>query len=227
MATGKRLPRGQPPLIEGLPTQLAHVIERCVESEPENRWQSASDVKRELEWASREQPATPRKIPARWAIAAGLIVLGLALGWTMAHLRQPTAETHNFDQPLVRLDVDLGPGVSLGPRADAILSPDGTRLVYVSQNRLFTRRLDQPMTTELAGTEGAFAPFFSPDGQWVAFFAPGKLKKVSVEGGPTMVLCDAPNARGGSWGEDGNIIAALTNVGALSRVLSSGGTRRQ
>ena len=74
-------------------------------------------------------------------------------------------------RPLVRLDVDLGPDVSLGsPRgADEIISPDGTRLVYVSQGRLFTRRLDQPNATELAGTQGAYAPFFSPDGQWVAF----------------------------------------------------------
>ena len=79
----------------------------------------------------------------------------------------------------MRLDVDLGPDVSLGSHSgtDAILSPDGTRLVYVSQGRLFTRRLDQPKATELAGTQGAFAPFFSPDGQWVAFFTPRKLKK--------------------------------------------------
>ena len=55
MAVGKRLPRGQPPVMEGLPPQFAHVIERCVESEPENRWQSASDVKRELEWAGKTQ----------------------------------------------------------------------------------------------------------------------------------------------------------------------------
>ena len=82
-------------------------------------------------------------------------------------------------RPLVRLDVDLGPDVSLGsPRGtDAILSPDGTRIVYVSQGRLFTRRLDQPNATELAGTQGAYAPFFSPDGQWVAFFTARKAAK--------------------------------------------------
>jgi Tol biopolymer transport system component len=182
-------------------------------------------VKRELEWAGKEQPAAPRKIPARWAMAAGLIVLGLGLGWTMAHLRQPVAGTRTFDQPLVRLDVDLGPGVSLGFQngAGVILSPDGSRLVYVSQNRLFTRRLDQAKATELSGTEGAYAPFFSPDGQWVAFFAQGKLKKIPAEGGAAITLCDASNGRGGSWGEDGNIIAALNITGPLSRILSAGG----
>ena len=235
MAAGKRLPQGQPPLMEGLPPQFAHVVEVCLESEPDNRWQSASDVRRELEWAGKtagttqvasqateSHKALPRWI---WGVAVGVLALGLGLGWTVAHLRQP-ATTRTLDQPLVRLDVDLGPGVSLGSRIgpDVVVSPDGTRLVYVSQGRLVTRRLDQPKATELSGTEGAYAPFFSPDGQWVAFFAQGKLKKVSMEGGAAITLSDAPFATGGSWGEDGNIVAALNTTGALSRIPSSGGT---
>jgi serine/threonine-protein kinase len=114
--------------------------------------------------------------------------------------------------------------VSLGSIAGAntIISPDGTRLVYVSQGKLFTRKMDQPKAVEMAGTEGAHAPFFSPDGQWVAFFNSSTLKKISVEGGAAVALCDAFLSRGGSWGEDGNIIAVLT--GALARVPSAGGT---
>jgi serine/threonine-protein kinase len=96
--------------------------------------------------------------------------------------------------------------------------------VYVSQGRLFTRRLDQPTATELQETQGAFAPFFSPDGQWVAFFAPGKLKKISVEGGAAIALCDALAGRGGSWGDDGNIIAALDTSSGLFRIPSAGGS---
>jgi serine/threonine-protein kinase len=134
-------------------------------------------------------------------------------------------------QPLVRLDVDLGNDVSLGLTAnvnrfrgaDTILSPDGTRIVYVSQSRLFSRRLDEQKATELSGTEQAYGPFFSPDGQWVAFFAGGKLKKVGIEGGPAVDLCDAPLASGGAWGEDGNIIAAL-DIDGLARIPSTGGT---
>ena len=82
------------------------------------------------------------------------------------------ATRHAEPKPLVHLDVDLGSDVSLGSErgTDVILSPDGARLVYVSQGKLFTCKLDQPKATELAGTEGANAPFFSPDGQWVAFF---------------------------------------------------------
>ena len=229
MATGKRLSQEQPSLMEGFPPQLAHVIERCLESEPEDRWQSASDVKRELEWAGKTQLTTQatesRQALPRWIWGVAVGLLGLGLGWTLAHLRQPLAGTHIFEQPLVRLDVELEPGVPHRSQggADAILSPDGTRLVYVSQARLFTRRLDQAKTTELAGTEGGYDPFFSPDGQWVAFFAQGKLKKISVEGGAAIALCEAPNPRGGSWGEAGNIIATLSNTAGLWRIPAAGG----
>ena len=135
------------------------------------------------------------------------------------------AAMQSADRPLVRLDVDLGPDVSLGSFAGAnvIISPDGTRLAYVSHNRLLTRRLDQQQATELSGTEGGNAPFFSPDGQWVAFFAESKLKKVSVAGGAISVLCNAPSGMGGSWGADGTILAALNVVGGLSRIPANGG----
>jgi DNA-binding winged helix-turn-helix (wHTH) protein len=85
-------------------------------------------------------------------------------------------------QPLMWLDIDVGNDETTGPdpRTKTILSPDGTRLVYVSHSKLFTRRLDQAEATELPGTEGVMAPFFSPDGEWVGFFAGGVLYKVSI-----------------------------------------------
>jgi serine/threonine-protein kinase len=136
--------------------------------------------------------------------------------------------TSPFEQPLrllMRLDVDLGADVSLRSvaGADGIISPDGTRIVYVSQGRLFTRRLDQPNAIELAGTQDAHAPFFSPDGQWIGYFAHAKLKKISLEVGAAITLRDAPNGRGGTWCEDGNIITALDITGGLSRIPSAGG----
>ncbi len=71
---------------------------------------------------------------------------------------------------------------------------------------LFVRRLDQLQAVALAGTEDASYPFFSPDGQWIAFFAGGKLKKVSVTGGAPLKLCDAPIGRGGTWTDDDTIV---------------------
>jgi serine/threonine-protein kinase len=123
------------------------------------------------------------------------------------------------------MDVDLGSNVTLGSitGADQILSPDGTRLVYVAQGKLWSRTLDQAEALELPATDGAFAPFFSPDGKWVGFFAQGKLKKVAVQGGATVDLCPAPAPRGGSWGEDGSIITTLSVPGALSRIPETGG----
>lgn len=112
-------------------------------------------------------------------------------------------------------------GSSYGP--EAMLSPDGARLIYASRGRLFTRRLELPAATELAGSEGGYAPFLSPDGDWVAFFASGKLKKLSLQGGAPVVVCDAPLGAGGSWGADGAMVAALSSVGPLSRIPPGGG----
>jgi serine/threonine-protein kinase len=123
--------------------------------------------------------------------------------------------------------VDLGHDVYLNALggADIILSPDGSRIAYLSRSRLFTRKLDQPAAIELPITAGATSPFFSPDGQWIGFIAGGRLRKVSVEGGAEIVLCDAASSyTGADWGDDGNIIASLRVSGGLSRVSSTGGT---
>jgi Tol biopolymer transport system component/tRNA A-37 threonylcarbamoyl transferase component Bud32 len=221
--------RPAPSIADVAPPALDRVLKKCLAKDPDDRWQTARDLKSELDWiasASGEVTTVPtpvarhRRLPwiAAAVLAFALIVSGV--GWYRA--TRP-AEL----KPLVRLDVDLGAGVSLGSTqgggTDTIISPDGTRLVYVSQGKLFTRRMDQPKTTELAGTEGASAPFFSPDGHWLAFFAAGKLKKISVEGGAAVTLCNAPSFLGGGWGEDGNIIAALSTSGGLSRIPSVGG----
>ncbi len=108
------------------------------------------------------------------------------------------------------------------------LSPDGERIVFVAENSasvtyLATKRLDQRVATPLPGTEGAYAPFFSPDGQWIGFFAEGQLKKTRLDGGAPIVLTRAPAGRGASWGDDGEIIAALDTQVGLSRVSSATG----
>ena len=159
------------------------------------------------------------------------LAAGIALEWWRGAASPPI-------QPLVRLTVDLGPEITpAGTGAVLALSPDGTRLALSvrcedGKIRLATRRLDQANITTLAGTEGASSPFFSPDGQWIAFFAADKLKKIAIQGGAPVTLADAstfargPRARfpAGSWGEDGNIIAMLNPLGGLTRIPSAGGT---
>src|SRR5712691_11656690 len=246
LVSGKRLFEGEDvgeilakvirdePDLSDVPTQLTPLLKRCLKKDPKKRLRDIGDM--ELLLANAPTPAastaTSRLGRLPWiaaaALAIGFVVAGAGWWRSARPIEQPL-------KLLVRLDVDLGPDVALQSiqlgfgGANAILSPDGTRLVYVSQKRLLTRRLDQLKATELAGTEGAYEPFFSPDGQWVAFFAGAKLKKISVEGGSAIALRDATagGGHGGSWGEDGNIIVALNTVGSLSRIPSSGGTPAQ
>ena len=216
-----------------IPPALVRVVTKCLAKNPDARWQTARDLADELKWigaAPESQSSTEPRSSASvrtwnrlWPAGAALAIVLAAAGWWQA--LQPITQ---LPKPLVRLDVDLGPDLSLDVQrgANVILSPDGTRLVYVSRGRLATRRLDEPGSTELPTTEGATGPFFSPDGQWVAFFAGGKLRKISVQGGAAITLCDAPTTSGGggSWGDDGNLIAGLGTSAGLFRIPATGGT---
>jgi Tol biopolymer transport system component/predicted Ser/Thr protein kinase len=211
------------------PPALDRLLKRCLEKDPENRWQSARDLKNELEWIAQAPsdlctpPSSTRGYqPLPWISVAVLAVVAAGASWIAYRATRP-AEL----KPLMRLEVDLGHDVYLNALggSDIILSPDGMRIAYLSRNHLFTRKLDQPNTTELSITTGATSPFFSPDGQWIGFVAAGKLRKISVEGGAEIALCDAAASyTGADWGEDGNIIASLRVSGGLSRVSSAGGT---
>jgi serine/threonine-protein kinase len=179
---------------------------------------------------------------SRLLLYAAIISVSLAITAALGWWRASRPET----LPLLRLNIDLGPEVTTaGYGAGSLLaiSRDGTRLAMSVSSpdgkiRLATRRLDQSQLTFLAGTEGAgtegaASPFFSPDGQWIAFFSQGKLKKIAAEGGQPVTLCDADtHAAGrasmffptGSWGDDGKIVAALNVAVGLSRIPATGGT---
>ena len=212
------------------PAPIIDLTKRCLDRDPRRRLRDIGEARLAIERCLANpgvgdvtSAQKPIRATSKWPLllAATLALVAAGASWITYHAtRSPELKS------LVHLDVDLGSDVSLGAAqgTDVILSPDGTRLVYVSKGKLFSRKLDQPKALELAGTEGALAPFFSPDGHWVAFFAQAKLKKLSVEGGEPVVLCDAPGAYGGSWSEDGTIIASLGIQGALSRISAAGGT---
>src|SRR4029077_12165193 len=137
---------------------LTHVIDRCLAKEPESRWDSAKDVKFELEWAEKSQPAAvpvPAKTPVRtrlsWVVAALAVVVALALAWVAWRATRPV------DRPLMRFSADLGPAAVEGRNITAAISPDGTRLTFVvrgsgGKEQLATRLLDQAQATLLPGT---------------------------------------------------------------------------
>jgi serine/threonine protein kinase len=237
MATGKRIVRDQPQTFHGVPAELAPIIERCLAAEPEDRWQVAKDVKAVLEWASKTQsaPVVAKSKPRRsWTTSAAIVTLAIVaagMSWALWRTKRPMLH------PLIRLSVDLGPDALAGPvkttylnlsEPEVTISPDASRIVFKAHGpnattQLATRLLDQAQTNLLPGTENAIDPFFSPDGQWLGFFADGQLKKISMRGGAPVTLCAAPRPRGATWLEDGTIVASLNEMSGLSRISSAGG----
>jgi hypothetical protein len=205
-----------------VPAKAQRLLRSCFQKDPKRRLADISDAKLLLEDAPEPSPMK-RSGMLGWVAGGLAVALGVSL-WVLWREGKPA------ERPLVRLDVDLGPEVALPPPrqggAVVAISPDGTRLVYVSGNppNLFVRRLDQPVAAELPGTSGSTVCFFSPDGQWVGFAAGNKLNKISVEGGGVLPLGDTPAGTfgGANWDENGNILIGLYRKG-IRRISSDGG----
>ena len=204
-----------------VPRPARRLLTLCLEKDPRRRLRAIGDAQFLIgDDRADANPAPARRIWIPWA-AAGVLASALALSLALPR-------SHPDARPLVRFDLDFGgelPARALGVLA---LSPDGGRIAVPVRGAdgrvaLSTRRVEQSDSTLLQGTEGADQPFFSTDGQWIAFFAGGKLKKVPVQGGTSVAIADALIPRGGSWGEDGAIVAALGNASGLSRVPGDGG----
>jgi len=215
-----------------VPREARRLLEECLQKDPKQRLRDIGDAKRLMEsGASSDAVTVPlggttsRRLVAWIAAAAAVLAIGLVgVSWIAYRATRPV------ERPLMRLTDDLDAEVFLdaqnGPAV--AISPNGARLAYVSRGsdgktHLSARLLESSKSTALSGTEGAAAPFFSPDSRWIAFFADQKLKKISVEGGAAVTLCDAASARGAFWGEDGNILFSSQRT-PLMRVSSSGGT---
>jgi WD40 repeat protein/predicted Ser/Thr protein kinase len=206
-----------------IPAKVQPLLRRCLMKDPKHRLRDIGDAMPLLE-------GVPEPAPARlswvWIGVAGVLAMALcvaAVGWWRA--TRPA-----LLYPLVQLSAELPPGSILDRfrGVQMALSPDGTRIAVIELHqpggyRLATRQLNQSEFAPLPGTEGANMPFFSPDSQWIGFFANGKLKKVAIQGGSPVTLCDAPTlTRGASWVDDDSIIAAFN--GGLSRVPAGGGS---
>jgi Tol biopolymer transport system component len=220
------------------PRALDHAIRLCLAKDSEERWQTARDLLLELKWITEagSQAEVTAPVISHWKLrerlawvaagALGIALAGAAVGWWR------TDRTAALATPLIRLEAELSPGAMIDRFRGAwlALSPDGTRIAVAESDpsgkwRLVARSLDQSQFAPLFGADRGRAPFFSADSQWIAFFADGKLKKIPVQGGTSVTLCDAPGfPRGASWGDDGNIVAAF-NDGAtgLVKVPSGGG----
>jgi serine/threonine-protein kinase len=216
------------------PSPIRELLKRCLDRDLKTRLQAVGEariaIQKYLANPTSKPDITTGASSRSWlgwlaASVAMLIAVVLGFGWWRA-----TRPVERPLQPLVRLDVNLGPDAVAGQFTTTTeISPDGSRLVFPAKSAngtqmLAARLLEENNPTLLSGTENGRDPFFSPDGKWIGFFADGEMKKISVQGGAPVVLCDAPDARGASWGLNGEIVVALRARGALSRVSAEGGT---
>ena len=217
-------------LPESTPDSVRRLLRRCLEKDRTRRLQSAADARIEIEDAGTEPgKSAPMVSRARrrertaWIAAVAILVVAAtaaAIGWISQ--RGSAAPT----LPETRLEMTTPP--TNDPISFAI-SPDGLRIVFVAsgssgQSQLWVRPLDRTTAQPLAGTEGAAYPFWSPDSRSVAFFAGSSLKRLDLGGGlPQTLASERGDGRGGSWGADGVIVFAFSNIGTLLRVPASGG----
>jgi serine/threonine-protein kinase len=222
--------KDDPPVISTLqpmlPSALDHVVKTCLAKEPDQRWQSAGDVKRELTWIAESgsdagMPAAARpRSQTYFAWGLALVFAVVVAGMAAWNLKPPPL------RPVTRLSLTLPPGAQFTTRRRHLvaLSPNGAHIVYIANRQLYLRAMDQIEATPMRGTEGRVTnPFFSPDGQWVGFYAGGQLRKVSISGGAAVTLCEASNPYGASWGVDDTIVFGQHGEGIL-QVSAAGGT---
>ncbi len=230
-----------PPSMDGAPQPVPAVLERtvrhCLEKEPAERFQTARDLAFALNCVSEpgsvgfdrglgEKTAVRR---LSWPAGVGLALLAaaasalLVFGLVGSASAPERAEVSRWEISLAQ-DQELLLGGRSHPLA---LSPDGSQLAYVAtdgvESLLFVRSINEFDAVALMGTDGARNPFFSPDGEWIGFFAEGELRKVPSGGGAVLRICDAPlDNLGSAWRQDGTIVFASYGSG-LWRVVADGG----
>jgi serine/threonine-protein kinase len=220
---------------------LVHLLRRCLVKDPRDRLQAIGDARIELDEISRGPSAQPSSSPRRseharvlaWSLASLLVCTAAGAAAFVWWPRGATAPS-----PISRWTIQLGEGESIAAgrlpgglgigRPSIALSPDDRSIVYVVERGegtiLHVRVTDEFEGKPIPGTEGGFQPFFSPDGQWVGFFTDTKLKKVFLQGGSPVELCDAVHVYGASWSSDDRIYFADREGNRLTRIGASGGT---
>ncbi len=209
----------------------------CLAKDPDERWQSAADLRRELQWIGQahvESTASQRPTRTVWkwiAILSMLAVTGLATAIVIG-LRGAAPQLRSSERFEIVLP-DSAPLASAAGMPPAVnktalaLSSDGSRLAYVAQvgghTQIFVREMATGAIRAIPGTEGGYSPFFSPRAESIAYFAQGRLLKAPIAGGMPVPLADAPNPWGGVWAPDGAIFFNRFEAERLFKIPEAGG----
>ena len=230
--------RGEPDwtvLPDDVPWTIRRLLTRCLKKDAKRRLRDIGDARMEIEEVL-DQPADESAMtviaanPIRpawrawvpWGLT-GLLAILVCVAFWGPWRNPPPPPTPMW------LSVEIGADASLLDAGGA-LSPDGTMFVFTaipsggSVSKIFVRHLNQAQAAALPDSDDARYPFFSPDSRWIGFFSHGKLKKISVNGGAPISLCDQTSGRGAAWGENGEIVFAPSPVSPLVRVSSVGGS---
>ncbi len=218
------------------PPAFEHVVTTCLQKNPEERYQTAHDIKLELQWIATSRPAAAMASPAAapsksnerfgWigAVAAAIVV-GAAAAMFFYHPAQSGTSIRAVIDPPEKTTLNLT-GDSAGP---PILSPDGAFIAFAAtgadgKTALWVRSTNALEARALPGTAGAMFPFWSPDSHSLGFFSESKLKTIDLSGGSSQVVCEALLGRGAAWGPGDVILFSSGPTSPLMRVSASGGT---
>jgi serine/threonine-protein kinase len=190
------------------PSTLDHVIRTCLAKKPDKRWQTAGDVARGLEWtteaSSQADISSTSRATVRPLVLTGLLLVAAFLGAVVWNLIQPDLLTSS---PVSRFIIPLPTEQQSAAHSTLAISPNGRYIAFVGSSQLYLKTIDQFEARPIPGTENARYPFFSPDSEWIGFFAQGVIKKVLVAGGAPVTISGAPTLLdGASWGNDGTIV---------------------
>ncbi len=213
------------------PAMLDYCVRTCLAKNPDDRFQTAHDVKLQLKWVAQsgaQTGATPAAAPARarllpWALATIALIASLGVG--IAYWNRPAADANSLQLAFVP-PANLSFNDAVADRV--VISPDGQKLAFTATSsdgkwQLYVRLLDSGDVQLLPGSDDPLEPFWSPDSKSVAFGSQGKLKRVDLAGGGAQVLCDAARTTGGSWGSKGVIVFGSDYGSMLYQVPASGG----
>lgn len=230
------LAKDPPPISELVPLTppaFERLVKVCLAKDPDERWQTAHDVRLQLKWIAEGGSAAGVAAPVvahrkhrewtAWAVAG--VCLLLAIGASAAYWVTTSRPQHVVVSSI--LLPEKSQFTLMGRNGPPAISPDGTKIAFAAirdnQRAIWIRDLSQKEAKPLLGAEDGYAPFWSPDSRYLAFFASGKLKKIAVGGGAPEILCDADDARGGSWGSKNLILFAATRFSNILMVPASGG----